>query len=184
MPTSLQSTSPEYRAIVAANTAIIAVFTIELNATGRSLALKVGGSTVLSWDGTTTTVASGYSGSVTLSETTLTVTLTKTGGWTHATGVVWSVSYTDSVTNSIQRDGAHIYLTETLEMATPPSGSRDAARRPWVLTEASASAGTVTSSVPTPCGIPPRSPSHSPGRISPARRHPSRCRRRRCRTAR
>lgn len=143
MPTSLQSTSPEYRAIVAANTAIIAVFTIELNATGRSLALKIGGSTVLSWDGTTTTVASGYSGSVTLSETTLTVTLTKTGGWTHATGVVWSVSYTDSVTNSIQRDGAHIYLTETLETATPPSGSRDVARRPWVLTEASASAGTV-----------------------------------------
>ena len=57
--------------------------------------------------------------------------------------MVWSVSYTDSVTNSVQRDGAHIYLTETLETATPPSGARDAARRPWILTEASASAGTV-----------------------------------------
>lgn len=143
MRSTLQSTSPEYRAVVAANTPIVAVFSIELNASGRSLAMKVGGVTVLAWDGTTTTISSGYGGSVTLSGDALTATLTKTGGWTHATGVVWSVSYTDSVTNSIQRDGAHVYLTETLENAEPTAGSRDVARRPWVLTEASVDGGTV-----------------------------------------
>lgn len=143
MRSTLQSTSPEYRSIVAANTPIIAVFSIELNASGRSLAMKVGGVTVLTWDGSTTTIASGYGGSVSLSGDTLTATLTKTGGWTHATGVTWSVSYTDSVTNSIQRDSAHIYLTETLETAEPKTDARDVGRRPWLLTEASASGGTV-----------------------------------------
>lgn len=142
MTVRLLSMSPEPRALAADDASLTARLEVEAGATSRSLAVKVDGSTVLTWSGSSPTIAGGYGGSVTLDDTTLDVVVTKTGGWAHGAAVSWSISYHDGVTATESYDGAFALVGVTIVRTLPVAGASGVARRPSIYVEATPDAGT------------------------------------------
>jgi len=138
----LVTRNPEPRGLAADDAALSARLEVEAGATGRSLAVKVDGSTVLTWSGGSPTVSGGFGGSVVLDGTTLDVEVTKVGGWAHGTAVTWSVSYYDSVTASESFEGSFALVGVTIVRTSPVAGGSGAARRPDIYVEAKPDAGT------------------------------------------
>lgn len=142
MTVRLVTLNPEPRGLAADDAALSARLEVEAGATGRSLAVKVDGSTVLTWSGGSPTVSGGFGGSVVLDGTTLDVEVTKVGGWAHGTAVTWSVSYYDSVTASESFEGSFALVGVTIVRTSPVAGGSGAARRPDIYVEATPDAGT------------------------------------------
>lgn len=142
MTVRLLEQSPETRGFAAAGAAIVVTLEVEAGATSRNLAVKVGSVTVLTWTGGSPTISAGYSGSATLDETSLAISLTKDGGWTSGAAVEWAVVYHDSLTSTTSFEGSFAQVAVSSITLRPGVGASDVSRRPHVYAEAVCSAGT------------------------------------------
>ena len=146
MSVVLATVSPALRGLAAPGDPLTLGLVVEANATSRSLTVKVGGATVLTWSGGSPTVADGYSGNVSVDDTTLTLTLTltKTGGWAHGAAVDWVAAYGDSLTPNTWFEGSFAQVAATITLVRPADATSGVSRRPLVYVEAAFDIGAPT----------------------------------------
>lgn len=145
MPVSVLTTTPERYGLASAGATLRVVLLVTPVAASRSLALKIDGTTRLQWDGVSASVDPGFTGSVTLVDTTLTVELARVGGWVPGSAVYWSLAYGDSDTPVRSFDGGFAQVAATLVELRPGDGESGVAWRPTVYAEAAFDAGTPLS---------------------------------------
>ena len=142
MTARVDTSSPEDFTVVEAADAFSATFVTDEAPSNREVEATVGGTPVLLWSAGVQTVSSGYAADVLFGYRTVTVRVTRVGGWTSGAVVAWAVIYRDAATADVTTSGSFVRATFTPAQAFPPDGARAVTRSPTVYRSYAVSAGT------------------------------------------
>lgn len=124
MTASVHDVSPPSGWLVPANEPLSISLTLDQGTSARSFTLTLNSVPVLTWVGGVLTVSSPFVADFSTSSDTLSLSLTRTGGWVPGMGYVWSTAYSDSAGAGAVASGrfARVPYTTTLHPTPNQSG--------------------------------------------------------------
>lgn len=142
MAARVDSAVPKDLSVVEGADAIDVTFVTDEAPTGRALDVFVNAVQVLNWSAGVATVAGGYAADVLLGYRSMTVRVTRVGGWTPGAAVAWEAAYGDDATSTVTTTGRFVRATFTPARRVPSAGARGVSRRVEVFRSYDVSAGT------------------------------------------